>query len=114
MKSERGVARRSSMMTLISVHGAIEGRPQFRRPGLARLHVSRSRNEIVECDEHRLAARVHVDHGLEQGIDDEMGAEIAHAVEFRSIGFDLVEHAVDDLARSTLRAERPGATKNPK
>jgi hypothetical protein len=50
--------------------------PQFRRPRLSRLNVGGAWNHVVEGDEDRLAARVHIHHGVKQGIDDEMRSPV--------------------------------------
>ena len=50
----------------------------------------------MKRDEDRLAPLVHVDHRIEQRVDDEMRAVIRHAVERGAVGLDPVQHAVDD------------------
>src|ERR1700691_501194 len=84
-------------------HGAIEGLPQLWCPRLARLDVGRAGNHIVERDEDRLAAGVHIHHGVQQGIDDEMRPEVLHAVEPGAVGLDAVEHAVDKPGDTVLK-----------
>ena len=57
----------------------------------------------MEGDEYRLAPRVHVHHRGQQGIDDEMGAVVAHAVELGALRLDSIEHAVDDTGDGLLK-----------
>ena len=107
MKSGRGLTRRSSMMTLISSMVRSKARRSSGRPRLARLDVGGARNQIVECDEDRLAPLVHVDHRIEQSIDDEMRAVIRHAVERGPVRLDPVQHAVDDPGDALLQLLDP-------
>src|ERR1700722_15218800 len=88
-------------------HGAIEGAPQFRGPRLARLDVGGAWDDIVERDEDRLAALVHIYHGIQQGIDDEMGPIVLHAVELGAVCLDAVEHAIDDTGDTILKLLYP-------
>ncbi len=66
---------------------------------------------IVERDEDRLAALVHIHHGIQQSIDDEMRAVVLHAVELGAVCLDAVEHAVDDLGDALLELLDPARRK---
>src|SRR3984885_1748158 len=88
-------------------HGAIEGAPQIRGPRLARLDVGGAWDDVVERDEDRLATLVHVHHGIQQGIDDEMRPVVLHAVELGAIRLDAVEHAVNDPGDAVLKLLDP-------
>ena len=61
----------------------------------------------MERDEDRLAALVHIHHGGQQGVDDEMRAVILHAVERGAVCLDAVEHAVDDAGDALLELLDP-------
>jgi hypothetical protein len=89
------------------LHGAIKSVPQFRRPRFARLDVGGSRNQVVERDEDRLAVLVHVHHGIQQGIDDQMRAVVLHAVKRGAVRLDAVEHAVDDPGNALFKLLDP-------
>src|SRR3984885_11934963 len=88
-------------------HGAIEGAPQFRGPRLARLDVGGAWDDIVERDEDRLATLVHVHHGIQQGIDDEMRPVVLHAIELGAIRLYAVERAVNDPGDAVLKLLNP-------
>src|SRR5580704_2778819 len=88
-------------------HCAIEGVPQFWGPRLARLDVGSAWDDIVERDEDRLAALVHIHHGIQQGIDDEMRPVVLHAVELGAVRLDAVEHAVNDPGDAVLKLLDP-------
>ena len=61
----------------------------------------------MERDEDRFAALVHIHHGIQQGIDDEMRPEVLHAVELGAVCLDAVEHAVDDPGDAVLKLLDP-------
>jgi hypothetical protein len=72
----------------------------------------------VEGDEDRLAARVHIHHGVKQGIDDEMRSVVLHAVKLRAVCFDAVQQADEWWGRQkglrqTLRTEVAVGGKGP-
>src|ERR1700722_7547045 len=88
-------------------HGAIEGAPQFRGPRLARLDVGGAWDDIVERDEDRFAALVHIHHGIQQGINDEIRPVVLHAVELGAVYLDAVEYADNDTGDTVLKLLDP-------
>ena len=102
MKSDRGLTRRSSIMALTSSMVRSKARRSSGDHNFARLDVGGTRDDIVERDEDRLAALVHIHHGIQQGIDDEMRPVILHAVELGAVCLDAVQHSVDDPGDALL------------
>jgi hypothetical protein len=65
----------------------------------------------MERNEDRLAALVHIHHGIQQGIDNEMRSIVLHAVELGAVRLDAVEHAVDDPGDAFLKLLDPAGRK---
>ena len=61
----------------------------------------------MERDKDRFAALVHIHHGIQQGIDNEMRPVVLHAVELGAVCLDAVEHAVDDPGDIVLKLLDP-------
>ena len=61
----------------------------------------------MERNKDRLAALVHIYHGIQQGIDDEMCPIVLHAVELGAVCLDAVEHAVYDTGDTILKLLYP-------